>query len=302
MIDAYLRELARALDAFGLRGAVARRLLAEARDHLEESALDVGEEQAVHAFGAPHDLAELAARELATTRTRSVAFATFSVLGLAGAAYAVVFATLPLAGSPDIAAGSVPGLGLSALLGIVFFPQLAFVTGCLAFLRAWRLRERPWLSAAELRVQQWRVAVAIGAGVLTFASLAVVAVDFRRDLAGWWVLSTVIVSGVACALLTPVAVAGVRSCLPVVTAAGPAESVFDDLDDVLRHVPGCRGVNLRREPRRLALVVALAAGAAVALAGATAGDPFDGLLRAVFEGVAVIGCYLVLGRRLGLSG
>jgi hypothetical protein len=42
------------------------------------------------------------------------------------------------------------------------------------------------------------------------------------------------------------------------------------------------------------------AGLAVALAGAVQGDPFDGLLRGVFEGLACLGGFAVLGRYLGL--
>jgi hypothetical protein len=301
MISGYLRELAARLDDFRVPPSLARRLLAEAHDHLEEASGRIGEEQAVRSFGAPEELAAVAAAELATAWTRKAAFATFTVLAPAGAAYAALFATLSQAGPLDIAAGNDPGLGLAGLLGVVFFPQLAFVAGSLGALRAWRLQGRRSLSAAELQVQRWRFAVAIGAGLLTFASLAVVAVEFRQDLARWWVVSSLLASGAVALLLAPVAVAGVRSSRPVVRVTGQAESLFDDLDDLVGRVPGCRHVHLRRNSRGLALVVAVAAATAVALAGVSANDPFDGLVRGLFEGLAVTGCYLTLGRRLGLK-
>lgn len=140
MIDVVLADLAAALHDDGVSGAAGRRVVAEARDHLEEAAGRVGEEEAIRAFGPPREISELVAAEVATTATRTAVVATFGVLGVAGLAYAFLFLTLPLAGVPDAFGGSVPGLGIVALVGIVFAPQLAFVSGCLALLRVVRTR------------------------------------------------------------------------------------------------------------------------------------------------------------------
>ncbi len=300
MIDAYLRELSRALDAARVGGADARRLLQETRDHLLESAEEGGEKDAVRSFGPARDLAGLVAAELATARTRRAAVAAFAVLAAGGAVYAALFLTVAHAGSPDIFGGSVPGLGALAFVGIVFFPQLAFVSGCLALVRVVRLRRHGAAPAAELRVQRWRTGVALGAGALTFTSLLVAALDFRRDLASWWVVAAVVTSTVLLILLAAVALAGIRSTQPLALAEGAAENVFDDLADVLQHVPGLRRVGLPHEPRRLAFAVAAAAGAGVAVAGVVGMDPLDGLVRAIAEGIAVLCCYAALGRQLGL--
>ena len=300
MIDEYLRELSGALGAAGVRGSDARRLLQYARAHLLDSAEESGEEEALRAFGPARDLAGLVAGELATALTRLAAMGSFAVLAVGGAVYAALFLTIPFAGSPDIFGGSVPGVGALALVGIVFFPQLAFVSGCLALVRVVRLRRHGALPAAELRVQRWRTGVALGSGALTFASLLAAALDFRRDLASWWVVATVVTSTALLIVLAAVALVGIRSLRPRALAEGTAENVFDDLADVLAHVPGLRRVPLPREPWRLALAVAVAAAAGVAVAGVVGADPLDGLVRAIAEGIAVLSCYAALGRRLGL--
>ena len=299
MIDRVLAELAAALYDDGVRGAAGRRVVVEARDHLEEAATRVGEEEAIRDFGSPRELAGLVAAEVATTSTRSATLAMFAVLGVAGLAYAALFLTLPLAGSPDVFGGSVPGLGIVAFTGIVFAPQAAFVSGCLALIRVVRVRRRGALAAAELRLERWRTGVAIGAGLVTFASLAVAALDFRNDLAGWWVLGSLVVSVLFVLLLGVVAVMTIRSARPHVHAVGPADDVFDDLAPVLGFRM-LRRLELPGHPWRFAMLVAAAAAAPVALGGLVAGDPFDGLIRATSEIAAVLGCFAVLGRPLGL--
>ena len=300
MIDEYVRDLAMQLGGVGVRGSDARRLLTEVRGHLEESAARCGEDEAVRAFGPAREVARLVAGELATARTRTAAVAAFVVLGVAGAVYAALFLTIPLAGSPDLFGGSVPELGALAFIGLVFFPQLAFVSGCLALIRVVRLRRRGALPAAELSVQRWRTGVALGAGLATFASLSVVALDLRHDLASWWVTAAMTASASISVLLVAAATTSVRSTRPAAIAEGQADDVFDDLVDVLPRVPGLRAMRLPGEPSRLAFIVASAAAVGVALSGVVAMDPLDGLVRGMCEGLAVLGCYAVLGRRLGL--
>ncbi|MEP6892499.1 MAG: hypothetical protein ABI927_01855 [Gaiellaceae bacterium] len=299
MIERALDELAAALHQDGVRGRAGRRVLAEARDHLEEAAARVGEVDAIRAFGSPRELAGIVAAEVATTATRSAALSAFAVLGFAGLVYAVLFLTIPLAGSPDIFGGGVPGLGIVAFIGIVFAPQVAFVSGCLALIRVIRVRRLGALGADELRQQRWRTGLAIGAGAATFVSLALAALDFRRDLAGWWVAGTLAASAVVVLALGAVAATSVRSRRPRVSATGTADDVFDDLAPVLG-LTALRRLALPGHPWRFAVLVAVAAAVPVALGGVAGGDPFDGLLRATSEIVAVLACFGIFGRPLGL--
>ena len=62
LIDSYLTELAVELDFHGVGSRRAARILAEARDHLLELAVEHGEEEAVERFGPARQLAAEAAR------------------------------------------------------------------------------------------------------------------------------------------------------------------------------------------------------------------------------------------------
>ncbi len=300
MIEDYLRGFERRLAEVGVEGRDARRLLAEARDHLLTAAEKSDEPTAVSAFGNPRELARQAAAELGTLRTRAAAVTAFAALGVAGAAYAVLFLTLPHAGSPDITGGSVPGLGAAAFAGVVFFPQLAFVAGCLALVRVLRLRCRGAQPGEELRVQRARVVVALAAGALTFVSFAVAAIDCSGDLAGWWRAAALGVSAPLALLLGGMSLPCLRAARPWAPPGYPAGDATTDLDAVFAAVPILRRAPRPRTAGQLLVVVATLAASVVALAGAVAGDPFDGLLRAAFEAVAVLVCFAALGRRLAL--
>jgi len=300
VIDAYLGYFERRLGQVGVGGRDAARLLAETRDHLLEAAQRSGAAAAVSSFGDPLELARQAAAELGTTRTRIATLRGFSALAVAGAAYAALFLMLPFAGSPDIAGGSVPGLGAAAFAGVVFFPQLAFVAGFLALVRVLRLRSGGAQPGAELRVQRARLCAALGAGTLTFVSLAVVALDFRGDLAPWWTAAT-LGTGVPLALLfTALLVSCLRPPRLWAPAGDPAGDATADLDAVLAAVPLLRAAPHPRTAGQLLAAVTAVSAAGVALAGAVAGDPFDGLQRAAFEATAVLVCFAALGRRLAL--
>ena len=300
MIERLLDELAAALRADGVRGAACRRVLAEARDHLGDAATERGEQEAVRDFGSPRELARLVAAELATTATRTAVLAAFAVLGIAGLAYAALFLTLPLAGTPDIFGGRVPGLGVAVFAGVVFAPQVAFVTGCLALIRVVRVRRRGALGGAELRLQRRRAGVALAAGFATFASLGLAALDFRHDLTGRWATASLAVSASFALAFGVVAAMTLRSTRPrACPDERPVEDVFDDLAPVLDR-PAFRRLELSAHPWRFAVLVAVVAAVPVVLGGVADGDPFDGLLRAATEIVAVLGCFAVLGRPLGL--
>ena len=142
------------------------------------------------------------------------------------------------------------------------------------------------------------VALATAAGSLV--AVAVFAVDDQRELAGWWTWSTVAIS---LALLLPLGAAAYAvsdTVCPYAAPGGRAGDVFDDLGPLFRLGP-LRRLDLARHPWRFALLSGAAAGCAVfGLGWYAEGDPGSGLVRGVFEAVALVGCFVLFGRRLGL--
>jgi len=203
---------------------------------------------------------------------------------VAGAVYAVSFVSLAFAGAPSETLD--PALGAVALSVMIVAPQVAFVAGGLALLRALRLRSRV-LPTRELVILKRRTGVALAFGFVTMGALALYAHEFRPTLASWWVMLTYASTLAASSLLLAAAVPTVRAARLRPEMAGGACDVFDDL-------------GFRLEPWRFACLVALGVGFAVWLAGIAQGDPIDGLLRGVFEGLACLGGFAVLGRYLGL--
>jgi hypothetical protein len=161
VIELYLADLARELRAKGVRGRAAARVLAEARDHLLELEQAHG---AIDRFGPSERIAREVAAQLATTRTFRATYAAFAALALTAAAYVLFFASINRGSvSPDLFSARHEAVGVAATLGLVLFPQIAFVAGCLALLRALRLRGVSTLSAEELHVIRRRAAVALAA-------------------------------------------------------------------------------------------------------------------------------------------
>ena len=95
-----------------------------------------------------------------------------------------------------------------ALLAIFFLPQIAFVAGVLALLRTLRLRRLPIVADAELRVARRRTAVALGAGALTIAWLAVYAFEFGPELGPGWVTTAY---ALAASLILPLGAAALAT-------------------------------------------------------------------------------------------
>lgn len=98
-IDRYLAELGRELPFWNRR-----RVLAEAEDHLRESAREVGEDEAVARFGAPRELAS-GFRRVAVLRL--AAFAVLAAVAFPVLAYPLVESNLPPAPWPT--ADTMPG-------------------------------------------------------------------------------------------------------------------------------------------------------------------------------------------------
>jgi hypothetical protein len=300
MIEEYLRLLARHLDERGVRGRDARRFLMETREHLVDAAAAGGDAAAVDTFGEPGELAASVAAEVATRRTTGATYLSFATLAVAGSAYTALYLALALGlgTSVDVFAGSVPGLGQVTIAATLLLPQVAFVCGVLALARALRHRGEAVVATQELGVQRRRIAAALISGAGTFAALAVFAIDFRGPLPGWWVAAALAASAALTVLLVLSGVAVRRSTHAVAFDSGHSpEGVVADLEDLFGRIQVVRGVRVPNDPRRLALTVAVLAAFAVALPGAVAGDPFDGIFRASLEGVAVLACYRMLRRR-----
>lgn len=276
MIRDYLRALGAALEDRGVLGRARRRVLAETEDHLRAAAAEHGEEEAVARFGDSRSLAVEIGAQLATTRTIRSTYATFGVLALVGLGYVAVLGYAGDGGRADLFAGEHAAVGVLASLGLGLFPQIALVAGGLALTRAVRRRTRGVVSCEELDVMRRRSAVALGAGALTLASMAVWAWEF--DGSG-------LVAALALAALVPLGVttAGVvRASGTQALTGGPAEDVFDDL--------GLQRV--RPHPWFFALVVSSGAGAAA--------FAVDGVALATLQFAAVLVCFAALGRPLAL--
>jgi hypothetical protein len=302
VIERYLQQLALELAQEGVRGRAAKRVVAEARDHLLELEAEHGERGAVAHLGKSATLARAVAVQLATTWTRRATYGAFLALALTGIAYLAVFAVVNLGGGwPDLFGGDIAALGVGAVIGATLFPQVAFVSGCLALLRAFRLRAGHALPAGELRVMRSRAAIALVAAALTWVCLALFAIEFRdAPPLEPWVPAAVLGLCVAAAIaLACGAIALARSARPS-AAAGPrvGGDVFDDLGPIFE-LPLLRG--LRAHPWRFAAIFAGAvAFCAFAMGIASEGDPQGAVLQAFVEGLAVLASFALLGRPLAL--
>ncbi len=304
MIDRTLAELDAALAAARVDGRNRRRLVAEAREHLRDATQEGGEADAVRSFGDPSSIARLLAAELATARTRMGTYVAFGALAVTGLAYTAVTILYGIIGWPDIFAGDNAAFGALAGIGIILFPQIAFAAGCLALLRVLRSRRAAALTMGELGVARRRAAVALAAGALTAASWAVWAVEFRAQLApgrGWVANAILVAAAALIVLLTAAAVLVARSTSPVAVTGTADGIVVDELEPLLRRLGPASRLFDTAHPWRLALAVAGAVGAAALAAGWLGeGDPGSGLVRGVFEAVAVLACFATLGRVLAL--
>jgi hypothetical protein len=278
----YLDELSRELAVHGIRGRTRRRILLEADDHLRS---DAGAEER---FGSPREVANAFAAELGAHASRRAAASAFAALGVAGAVYAAAFASLTFAGPPSETLD--PALGALAFAVMIVAPQVSFVAGALALLRALRRRRERVLSTEELIVIRRRTGVALLFGLVTLGALALYGYEFRSALPGWWLTLTYASAAGASILLA-------LAALPALAATCVRPQVAGEAGDVFADVGRDR---FGGDPWRFARLVAIAAGLLVWLAGVLQGDPFDGLLRGVLEGLACFGGFAVLGRYLGL--
>ncbi|MHB8469430.1 MAG: hypothetical protein ACYDCH_06710 [Gaiellaceae bacterium] len=277
----WLDELDRELRAARVPTGRRRRIVAELDDHLR------CDPEAVPRLGDPGELARRFADEVGTARARHAAFGVFLALAPFGLLFGVMFALLGPAGyGPKDATPTSPGVVIGA--------QLAFVGGMLALLRAWRLRRELVVPAAESAILLRRVALGLGGGLLTVASIAVSAAQLPAQVASWFAPLAYATAAVGALTLGPALVLTVRAVRLRPAAAGPFTG---DLEADLGPLVPAR---LRGKPWRIALVIAGLVALCIAADGVLGNDPFDGLARAILDGGACLAGYGIFGRFFGL--
>ncbi|HEY2354791.1 MAG TPA: hypothetical protein VGH79_07850 [Gaiellaceae bacterium] len=266
MIDALDRELR----ARGVPARRRRRIRLELEDHLAcNPSADLGD---------PVALARQFADELGTAYARRAGFGAFLALVPLGVSFMALFAFTAV-----YTTSAPSALTLELVIGV----QLAFVGGMLALLRAWRLRRAVVVPAAEARVLHRRAALGLGGGVLTEIGLVLLASGYYPDVQWHEPALAWLTAAVGAASLFAGGCVLVRASRLTPVAEGVARDLSFDL-----------GVDA--SPRHLAFAIAGAVALCIAVAGVVQADPFDGLVRAVGDGLLCLAGFAVLGRPLGL--
>jgi hypothetical protein len=276
----FLSELERELRGRRVPAKLRRRIIVELDDHLRCDPTSTAR------LGAPSELARQFADELATAESRRSGFVAFAVLVPAGIGFGVCWLTVSVAGGwPDIFAAETVPLGLLAAISMLIAPQVALAAGLLAVLGCMRTRREAIVPTAEGALLRRRAVIALAAGGAALGALGLYAIEYRSELASWWVASTLALAGVLVLPLAAAAVLARRAAAIRSSVPGRAGDVFDDLP-----------VRLPRRPWALCAGVALLAAVVVGVAG----GPDEGSRNAVMEALAVLSGFVVLGRPLGL--
>lgn len=284
MTSRYEQQLGRALTAAGITGRLRRRILDEFADHL---ACDPAA-----ALGDPEALASQFADELGTARALTAAISSFAALAVAGILFAAAFFT---SGSGAFGAypRGAPAIGRIATGVALLAPQLAFVAGILAALRWLHRRRAGVLAADEARIVVRRAAVGVLAGLGTMASLGTLAIAYRPYVSTAWSTFGIVAAGIGTVALLAAAPPLWAATRVRPVATGPRGDVFDDLGGLVPR-------RLRGHPWRLAIVISAAVAVAITLAGAPAGDAFDGAVRGIADALVCLLGFATLGLYLGL--
>jgi hypothetical protein len=274
-IDGYMRELDAALH---VRGAARRRFLAECREHLVDAAAARGKGEAVRTFGPPVEVASAFDAEVAARRGARSAFATVAgVLATGGSTLALIHASPATAAAPTA-------------WTIAFFvaAQVAVVAAGLALLQALVMR-RSYASPSEVRLLVRRNGCALVAAAVTMFSAGAAAPGHGSAL--------LLLAGPALACVAFVAVSRVRRLARRLDASN-ASSYRSPLADIRRltRLP----IPLLGTRQLLLATVAMAAAAAFARDRAEHAAVGQAIVTAGVEVVAVLVCFVVLGRPLGL--
>jgi hypothetical protein len=282
----YLDALDHELAAAGIPMGRRRRILAEFADHLHEDA-DAK-------LGAPRDLAEQFADELGTQVARAAAFRSFAALAFSGLGVVAMFLAvgrmrgLTISGYKHV---STPTWTTPVLLVAALAAQIAFAAGCLALLRAWRLRNEPVIGRPDAIVLARRSAVGLASGAVTMAALPAAALAFPHTAGHTWSVLAWVVGGLAVVALASAAPTVVDSFRLRPARGGAADDLRADLGPWLPQA---------LTPVRLALLLTAVIVVVMGLAGVVTDDPYDGLARGLLDGVACLAGFVVLGRYLGL--
>ena len=281
--SAYLESLSRELKGVGIAGARQKRIVAEFADHLE---CDPNAE-----LGDAAMIARTFADELGTAWARRAAIRAFAALAVAG----LLFAAWGLLAARYYGGGRLAGSAAAQLvLGFgVVAGQVAFVSGGLGLLRAIRLRRQAVVSADEARVLVRRAGVGLFAGALTLLAVPVVASGAPGSAHPAWRTFGYVVCAVGVVTIVLAAPSVLASARVAPRAAGEAGDLFSDLGPL---VPRW----LAAAPWGFAVVIATALAMVLAASGALASDPYDGILRGLAEGTAVLAGFALLGGYLGL--
>jgi HAAS len=274
-VDAYLAELGAALR---VRGATRRRFLRECRDHLADAAAEYGTDEAVRRFGPAATVAAEFDAEVAARRgVRATYAAATAVLATGGSTLALIHA-------------ATPGIDAPTVWVIAFFigAQVAAVAAGLALVQALASR-RGAIGPAEVMLLVRRDACAlVAAGVTMFAAGA--ALPGRGA-------AVLLLAGPALAAVAFVAVLRARALARRLDGAGTALA-RPPLEDLGR-LTGLPIPSLTTGPL-LALTTLVAAAAAFARDRGEHAALAAALTTAGVEALAVVACFAVLGRALGL--
>jgi hypothetical protein len=274
-VDEYIIELAGALH---VRGAARRRFLRECRDHLADAAAQRGEDDAVRAFGPAPEVAAAFDAEVAARRgVRSTFVTVAGVLATGGSTLALIHAASAGATAP-------------VMWALAFFvaAQVAAVAAGLALVQALVLRRSTMAPADIVLLARRNGCALIAAGVTMFSAGAALPGHGSAVL---------LLAGPALVCVALVAVLRARSLARRLDRSG-ALTVRPPLTDLGRLVH--LSVPALDSRRVLLLTTCVAAAAAFLRDRVEQGTVSEALLTAGIEGVAVMGCFLVLGPALGL--
>jgi uncharacterized membrane protein len=285
---------------------VRTRILAEARDHIEEAvAAGTSEREAVEAFGDPRDVAARFHEGLASSSAHRASAQTALLIVL----FAIAMTVAAFGPWNAFPAGIVVFIGA----------QLAAVAGAIAFVRWLRYRASTVVPVARL-ADIYR-ADALTVGVIALVAIAEVVNGIGASRPGLTVIGAVLL---AAALAVGVRVRTAIARAQVVPAVATSEDALDDFIAVAsRYVPRLvsaagrvpavpRRLDLRRNPWSFCVVFAVACGIGLALwhGIVEASGPLElpnlaraalaGLVIASIEAAAVVACFAAFGRLLGI--
>ena len=264
--------------ALYVRGAARRRFLRECRDHLADAAAERGEDEAVRAFGPATEVAAAFDAEVAARRgVRSTFVTVTGVLATGGSTLALIHAASASATAPVVWA-------------VAFFvaAQVAAVAAGLALVQALVLRRSTMAPADIVLLARRNGCALVAAGVTMFSAGA--ALPGQGSVA-------LLLAGPALVCIALVAVLRARSLARQLDRSG-TPAVRPPLSDLGRLVR--LPVPTLDSRRLLLLTTSVAAAAAFLRDRLERGTVTEALVTAGIEGIAVVGCFLLLGPALGL--